>query len=110
MVRTRAENTGRRAAGAKAPRKQLGGGSSSSSELGSPGGKDKHAGGNPVKWTQTPSWQKGIGSFFGKPENISAGENSISTGDDTMANGNSSTSNHTEKECLTHVEEVTQAE
>lgn len=63
MVRTRGDNTGRRVVAAKAPRKQLGGGggggSSSSNVLGSPGAKDKTSGGNPVRWTPTPSWQKG---------------------------------------------------
>lgn len=51
------------AAGAKAPRKQVGGSSSSSaaSSLGSPrsSGKNKYAGGNPVKWWPSPKWQKG---------------------------------------------------
>ena len=41
--------------GAKAPRKQL----AAAPNLGSPGSKDKHGGGNPVRWTPTPSWQKG---------------------------------------------------
>jgi hypothetical protein len=41
--------------GAKAPRKQLAGGTS----ISSPGSKDKQGGGNPVRWTPTPSWQKG---------------------------------------------------
>ena len=45
--------------GAKAPRKQLGGASSSTSVFGSPGSKDKYSSGNPVRWTPTPSWQKG---------------------------------------------------
>jgi hypothetical protein len=43
--------------GAKAPRKQLGAGGSN---LGSPGSNDKHSGGNPVRWTSTPTWQKGM--------------------------------------------------
>ena len=51
------------AAGAKAPRKQVGGSSSAASSLGSPtsAGKNKYAGGNPVKWWPSPKWQKGTG-------------------------------------------------
>ena len=52
------------AVGAKAPRKQVGGGSSSAaSSFGSPtssGNKNKYNGGNPVKWWPSPKWQKGI--------------------------------------------------
>lgn len=70
MVRTKADGAGRKAAGAKAPRKQVGGSSSSSaaSSLGSPtsSGKNKYAGGNPVRWWPSPKWQKGIGDFFSK--------------------------------------------
>lgn len=69
MVRTKADGAGRKAAGAKAPRKQVGGCSSSAaSSCGSPSssGKNKYAGGNPVKWWPSPKWQKGIGDFFGK--------------------------------------------
>jgi len=59
---------GRRAAGAKAPRKQVGGSSAAASSFGSPtnAGKNKHGGGNPVKWWPSPKWQKGIGEFFSK--------------------------------------------
>ncbi|XP_020628848.1 PCNA-associated factor-like [Orbicella faveolata] len=70
MVRTKADGAGRRAVGAKAPRKQVGGGSSSAaSSFGSPtssGNKNKYNGGNPVKWWPSPKWQKGIGDFFPK--------------------------------------------
>ncbi|XP_074627177.1 PCNA-associated factor-like [Acropora palmata] len=70
MVRTKADGAGRKAAGAKAPRKQVGGCSSSSaaSSCGSPSSsrKNKYAGGNPVKWWPSPKWQKGIGDFFCK--------------------------------------------
>lgn len=70
MVRTKADGAGRRAVGAKAPRKQVGGGSSSAaSSFGSPnssGNKSKYNGGNPVKWWPSPKWQKGIGDFFPK--------------------------------------------
>ncbi|CAH3031742.1 unnamed protein product [Pocillopora meandrina] len=69
MVRTKADSAGRKAVGAKAPRKQFGA-SSSSSSVGSPnnsgGGKNKNSGGNPVKWWPSPKWQKGIGQFFPK--------------------------------------------
>ena len=71
MVRTRADNTGKKVVGAKAPRKQLGGGFSNNS----PVSKDKQGGGNPVRWTPTPSWQKGIGNFFQKRDG-STGEKS----------------------------------
>lgn len=67
MVRTKANSAGRKAVGAKAPRKQFG---ATSSSVGSPnnsgGGKNKNSGGNPVKWWPSPKWQKGIGQFFPK--------------------------------------------
>ncbi|XP_046862711.1 PCNA-associated factor-like [Xenia sp. Carnegie-2017] len=69
MVRTKADSSGRKVIGAKAPRKQLANPSST------PASKDRYGAGNPVRWTPTPSWQKGIASFFSKcstPE----GENS----------------------------------
>lgn len=70
MARTKANSAGRKAAGAKAPRKQVGG-SSAGSSFGSPtsSGVSKNrngVGGNPVKWWPSPKWQKGIGDFFAK--------------------------------------------
>ncbi|KAJ7371524.1 hypothetical protein OS493_024864 [Desmophyllum pertusum] len=78
MVRTAKD--GRKAVGAKAPRKQAGGGGSSSAgpSFGSPtssgAGKNKHAGGNPVRWWPSPKWQKGIGDFFAKDESSTGNE------------------------------------
>ncbi|XP_028814785.1 PCNA-associated factor [Denticeps clupeoides] len=73
MVRTKADSvpgTYRKAVAASAPRKSLGASSSanapSSSQSSTPS-KNKYAGGNPVCPRPTPSWQKGIGDFFGGP-------------------------------------------
>ncbi|XP_029993269.1 PCNA-associated factor [Sphaeramia orbicularis] len=74
MVRTKADSvpaTYRKAVAAAAPRKSLGSSSansaSSSSSQSSTPGKGKYAGGNPVCPRPTPTWQKGIGDFFGGP-------------------------------------------
>ncbi|KAK3088857.1 hypothetical protein FSP39_024659 [Pinctada imbricata] len=74
MVRTKADagssssGAGRKAVGARAPRKALGGASSSSSVSDSPSGKNaKYAGGNPACPRPTPEWQKEISSFFKSP-------------------------------------------
>ncbi|XP_028411205.1 PCNA-associated factor-like [Dendronephthya gigantea] len=73
MVRTRGDNSARRAVGAKAPRKQAACSSSSSSSImASPGSKDKYSGGNPVRWMPTPSWQKGIGGFLQKCNSVNS--------------------------------------
>ncbi|XP_060892161.1 PCNA-associated factor [Labrus mixtus] len=77
MVRTKADSvpgTYRKAVAASAPRKSLGSSaanaaassSSSSSQCSTPA-KGKYAGGNPVCARPTPTWQKGIGDFFGGP-------------------------------------------
>ncbi|XP_037109115.1 PCNA-associated factor [Syngnathus acus] len=75
MVRTKADNVPasyRKAVAAIAPRKSLGSSapnspSSSSYSQASTPGKNKYAGGNPVCVRPTPTWQKGIGDFFGSP-------------------------------------------
>ncbi|XP_041853084.1 PCNA-associated factor [Melanotaenia boesemani] len=73
MVRTKADSVPasyRKAVAASAPRKSLGSSSanaSSSSSLSSTPAKNKYAGGNPVCPRPTPTWQKGIGDFFGGP-------------------------------------------
>ncbi|KAM9377160.1 PCNA-associated factor isoform 1-T2 [Pholidichthys leucotaenia] len=73
MVRTKADNVPasyRKAVAASAPRKSLGASSSnssSSSSQSSTPAKNKYAGGNPVCPRPTPTWQKGIGHFFGGP-------------------------------------------
>ncbi|CAL8260183.1 unnamed protein product [Merluccius merluccius] len=78
MVRTKADSvpgTYRKAVAATAPRKSLGAsssgnsGGSSSCPSGTPA-KGKYAGGNPVCPRPTPTWQKGIGDFFGGPGRI----------------------------------------
>ncbi|XP_054633001.1 PCNA-associated factor [Dunckerocampus dactyliophorus] len=75
MVRTKADSVPgsyRKAVAASAPRKSLGASSanassaSSSSQSATPA-KNKYAGGNPVCVRPTPTWQKGIGDFFGGP-------------------------------------------
>ncbi|XP_058501612.1 PCNA-associated factor [Solea solea] len=76
MVRTKADSVPgsyRKAVAASAPRKSLGSSSANSSSSSSGGGqastpaKSKYAGGNPVCPRPTPTWQKGIGDFFGGP-------------------------------------------
>jgi hypothetical protein len=70
MVRTVA-SSGTKAVGSKAPRKQLGGGSGSSSVYsGTSSANNVSNFGlcNHAKMWPTPSWQKGIGSFFKKNE------------------------------------------
>ncbi|XP_075995471.1 PCNA-associated factor [Genypterus blacodes] len=75
MVRTKADSvpaTYRKAVAATAPRKSLGSSlansaSSSSSSQATTPAKGKYAGGNPVCPRPTPTWQKGIGDFFGGP-------------------------------------------
>ncbi|XP_061780356.1 PCNA-associated factor [Nerophis lumbriciformis] len=76
MVRTKADSVPgayRKAVAASAPRKSLGSRSanaSSSSSYSSDSAtpvKNKYAGGNPVCQRPTPTWQKGIGDFFGGP-------------------------------------------
>ncbi|XP_033491585.1 PCNA-associated factor [Epinephelus lanceolatus] len=73
MVRTKADSvpaTYRKAVAAAAPRKSLGSStansSASCSQSATPA-KNKYAGGNPVCPRPTPTWQKGIGDFFGGP-------------------------------------------
>ncbi|XP_077425273.1 PCNA-associated factor [Vanacampus margaritifer] len=74
MVRTKADSVPgsyRKAVAASAPRKSLGSSASnsasfSSSQASTPA-KNKYAGGNPVCVRPTPTWQKGIGDFFGGP-------------------------------------------
>lgn len=91
MVRTKADSAGRKAVGAKAPRKQF---FASSSSVGSPnnsgGGKNKNSGGNPVKWWPSPKWQKGIGQFF--PKDGASNEDSTEIPQVTDANGQPGTS------------------
>ncbi|KAK7121144.1 hypothetical protein R3I93_022285 [Phoxinus phoxinus] len=74
MVRTKADSvpgTYRKAVAASAPRKSLGAsGSMNAQSGGAQSGtpaKGKYAGGNPVCPRPTPTWQKGIGDFFGGP-------------------------------------------
>ncbi|KAI8796074.1 PCNA-associated factor [Biomphalaria glabrata] len=69
MVRTKADGcaSSRKVVAAQAPRKGLGGASSSSSSEASPSGKNKYGGGNPVCPRPTPEWQKEISNFFVKP-------------------------------------------
>uniref|UniRef100_A0A671PQK4 PCNA-associated factor n=1 Tax=Sinocyclocheilus anshuiensis TaxID=1608454 RepID=A0A671PQK4_9TELE len=74
MVRTKADSVPgayRKAVAASAPRKSLGASGSvnahsSGAQSGTPA-KGKYAGGNPVCLRPTPTWQKGIGDFFGGP-------------------------------------------
>ncbi|KAM9503210.1 PCNA-associated factor-like isoform 3-T3 [Salvelinus alpinus] len=95
MVRTKADSvpgTYRKAVAASAPRKSLGASSSanasSGSQAGTPGeSKSKFAGGNPVCPRPTPTWQKGIGDFFGGPCREPEKENQLPQSDDEEAGG-----------------------
>lgn len=92
MVRTVAD--GKKAVGSKAPRKQLGGASRSSSvyssSTGSPASNNANFGGfNHAKMWPTPTWQKGIGNFFKKcdksqEDDASSSSSSHSTDNDRM--------------------------
>ncbi|KAJ8249292.1 hypothetical protein GJAV_G00233240 [Gymnothorax javanicus] len=92
MVRTKADSvpaTYRKAVAATAPRKSLGASSSansSSSQAGTPA-KNKYAGGNPVCPRPTPTWQKGIGDFFGGPSRKPEKENQLPVSDEEEAGG-----------------------
>uniref|UniRef100_A0A1A8NG20 PCNA-associated factor n=2 Tax=Nothobranchius TaxID=28779 RepID=A0A1A8NG20_9TELE len=85
MVRTKADSVPasyRKAVAASAPRKSLGTGSSNTSSSGGPSStpaKNKYAGGNPVCPRPTPTWQKGIGDFFGGPPRKPEKENQVPT-------------------------------
>ncbi|XP_002163831.1 PCNA-associated factor isoform X1 [Hydra vulgaris] len=73
MVRTRAENSSRKAVAAKAPRKSLGSESNGGSSMASCYDSSSKNGSFPLinhaKMWPTPTWQKGIKSFFSKNEN-----------------------------------------
>ncbi|XP_061077319.1 PCNA-associated factor [Conger conger] len=92
MVRTKADSvpgTYRKAVAATAPRKSLGASSSANasfSQTGTPA-KGKYAGGNPVCPRPTPTWQKGIGDFFGGPGRKPEKENQLPVSDDEEAGG-----------------------
>nr|XP_054768915.1 PCNA-associated factor-like [Lytechinus pictus] len=65
MVRTKADNSCRKAVAAKAPRKALAPTRAGTVMSPSSGGKkDKYGGGNPVNPQPTPEWQKSINTFF----------------------------------------------
>lgn len=65
MVRTRADNTARKAVAAKAPRKNFNAAGPSSNSTSPTGSKsNKHSGGNPYCPRPTPEWQKEITNFF----------------------------------------------
>ncbi|XP_072174851.1 PCNA-associated factor-like [Diadema setosum] len=75
MVRTKADNSARKAVAAKAPRKALAptGGSSLMSPK-SGGKKDRYGGGNTVCPQPTPDWQKSVSMFFTKVPSTSSGK------------------------------------
>ncbi|KAM9854205.1 PCNA-associated factor [Aulostomus maculatus] len=80
MVRTKADSVPasyRKAVAASAPRKSLGSSSTNSSSSGQAAtpAKSKYAGGNPVCPRPTPTWQRGIGDFFGGPSRKPEKEN-----------------------------------
>ncbi|KAL4622784.1 PCNA-associated factor [Arapaima gigas] len=93
MVRTKADSVPgayRKAVAASAPRKSLGSSSSANSAGGSQSntpGKNKYAGGNPVCPRPTPTWQKGIGHFFGGPGRKPEKENQLPVSDEEEAGG-----------------------
>ncbi|KAE8617391.1 hypothetical protein XENTR_v10009058 [Xenopus tropicalis] len=98
MVRTKADSAGssassgsyRKAVAARAPRKTFGSSSSGSNHVTSPTGKkseSKYAGGNPVCVRPTPTWQKGIGEFFGSPSTSQPEKENRIPSDDEEAGG-----------------------
>ncbi|XP_046744829.1 PCNA-associated factor-like [Diprion similis] len=79
MVRTRADAGATRAAGAKAPRKNLGGVSARmviANAFADKGKGKDHSSGNSYCPRETPDWQKPITSFFQRPSTES-GEGSL---------------------------------
>ncbi|XP_077567423.1 PCNA-associated factor [Stigmatopora nigra] len=90
MVRTKADRvpaTYRKVVAATAPRKSLGSSAGNSASPSSSGqastpSKNKYAGGNPVCVRPTPTWQKGIGDFFGGPGRIPEKENQNPVGEE----------------------------
>uniref|UniRef100_A0A8C6WJ43 PCNA-associated factor n=1 Tax=Neogobius melanostomus TaxID=47308 RepID=A0A8C6WJ43_9GOBI len=104
MVRTKADSVPgayRKAVAASAPRKSLGASSSNASSSSSNGSatpaKGKYAGGNPVCPRPTPTWQKGIGDFFGGPPRIPEKENLQPSVEDEEEAGGSGTSKASRK-------------
>ncbi|CAG5958482.1 PCNA-associated factor [Menidia menidia] len=102
MVRTKADSVPgayRKAVAASAPRKSLGASSSngacSSSQATTPA-KNKYGGGNPVCPRPTPTWQKGIGDFFGgpprKPEKENQRPQEVEDGEEAGGSGMSKAS------------------
>ncbi|XP_028678649.1 PCNA-associated factor [Erpetoichthys calabaricus] len=95
MVRTKADSAPasyRKAVAATAPRKSLGASSSANSSAGSSSGtpsKNKYAGGNPVCPRPTPTWQKGIGDFFGGPGRKPEKENKLPSDEEEEEAGGS---------------------
>uniref|UniRef100_A0A4X2LH24 PCNA-associated factor n=2 Tax=Vombatus ursinus TaxID=29139 RepID=A0A4X2LH24_VOMUR len=82
MVRTKADcmpGSYRKVVAARAPRKALGHSSFANTSPSPPSRKveSKYAGGNPVCVRPTPTWQKGIGEFFGMSSKHSEKENQI---------------------------------
>ncbi|KAG7250071.1 hypothetical protein CRUP_024426 [Coryphaenoides rupestris] len=59
--------------------------------------KGKYAGGNPVCPRPTPTWQKGIGDFFGGPGRIPEKENQLPLVEDDEEAGGSGTSKTSRK-------------
>ncbi|XP_007567612.2 PCNA-associated factor [Poecilia formosa] len=104
MVRTKADSVPasyRKAVAASAPRKSLGSSSanasSSSNGHSSNPAKNKYAGGNPVCPRPTPTWQKGIGDFFGGPPRKPEKENQKPTESDEEEAGGSGMSKASRK-------------
>ncbi|XP_015254351.1 PREDICTED: PCNA-associated factor [Cyprinodon variegatus] len=104
MVRTKADSVPasyRKAVAASAPRKSLGASSanaaSSSGSSCSTPAKNKYAGGNPVCPRPTPTWQKGIGDFFGGPPRKPEKENQKPTESDEEEAGGSGMSKPSRK-------------
>ncbi|XP_074090482.1 PCNA-associated factor [Macrotis lagotis] len=82
MVRTKADRVPgscRKVLVARAPRKALGNPGFANASPSPPSRKveSKYAGGNPVCVRPTPTWQKGIGEFFGMSSKSSEKENQI---------------------------------
>uniref|UniRef100_A0A3B5MBW8 PCNA-associated factor n=1 Tax=Xiphophorus couchianus TaxID=32473 RepID=A0A3B5MBW8_9TELE len=99
MVRTKADSVPasyRKAVAASAPRKSLGS-SLANSKFTHSHTKNKYAGGNAVCPRPTPTWQKGIGDFFGGPPRKPEKENQKPTESDEEEAGGSGMSKASRK-------------
>lgn len=85
MVRTKADTTGVKASGAKAPRKALSSTPTRSVSSESDGKNKTHGGGNSYHPRETPGWQKPITTFFVRPQPESCSNSEEQTSSETVS-------------------------